>query len=257
MSIRSDGGNNWLQFDDTVGPGFVFSYNSPYTVCMWFKPENAGLNLFQYFLYTYDSNFGSTYDSLAHADSGSGTSSNFEIETSKPGSSAGKNGTTVLSNNVWYHVAFRRTSVTTVQGLLNGVQEMTDSTVDVTARTNDDTMLLFGDNTHVGSLLGSITQFRIWTTNLSDPEIKTEMMSPFTVRYTSLWGDYPLKFNDDFTDYSGNGRHLTLHGTLGQGINDPPNIAYGIKKYFFMFSPASIIEGGGTAIFRMGKRLWG
>lgn len=76
---------------------------------------------------------------------------------------------------------------------------------------------------------GRISDFRMWTAELSQAEIEAEWASSTHVRTSGLWADWPLSGAGDLNDVSGNARHLTAGSTAVTTEDGPPNTSGGIS----------------------------
>jgi hypothetical protein len=127
------------------------------------------------------------------------------------------NSTTSVVAGTWFHIAVRRVNATTWNVVLNGVNEATNA-FDVSGDGASSYCVLAAVANAAGT---TITQLRLWTTNLSDAEIAAEKASATLVKTASIYGCWPMATGTDFSDTSGNGRTLTKDGTPTTGSDDP------------------------------------
>lgn len=94
-----------------------------------------------------------------------------------------------------------------------------------------------GDSPFTGEFLnGSMGGVKVWTAALTDAEILREMYNFAPKRLSDLWGWYPFipqgSASGYGTDYSGNGKTLTVGGTLAWEDN-PPLIGWGADPLIY------------------------
>jgi Concanavalin A-like lectin/glucanases superfamily/Bacterial Ig domain len=118
-----------------------------------------------------------------------------------------------LTLGAWYHVAMTvsGSGPGQVRVYLNGALDMTaDGNPAATAQ-----RLSIGNNSHSEWLDGNAADVKVYNVALSASEIAKEMGQYAPVRAADLNSWYPLRAaSDAVTDYSGNGRTLTLAGAL-------------------------------------------
>lgn len=196
----------------------AWSYNSAYTVSMWVKLSAfAAATMFSVGPATGTSD-GDGLDEV-------NLPNHFETETKFGGTyDGGAVGATTQNTGTWYFVAFRRLSASLVDLYVGGIGvDGSGASFDVSARTAAGK---FGIGTWFdwtnGAFAGSVTQVRIWTTNLTDGELATEMAWTTAQKTANLWAEYRLVDSGSATtDNSGNARTLTAHGTPSTGADDP------------------------------------
>lgn len=126
-------------------------------------------------------------------------------------------GATVLTVGQYYHLAaVSIPGSSTIDLYINGVFEVTHSQTIGSRAAPGTAMMLVGARWLVSQPLnGRMADWRIWTTNLTAPELVTEKGSATAVKTASLWADYQMPSDatrDD--DFSGNARDLTTHGSI-------------------------------------------
>lgn len=164
--------------------GSLIDYNSNYTICWWGKVSVDTNSLTT--MMSLNDNGTSDFDLAGHNSDGTTTrlvvrvSTNITIQT-------GSN----LTAGTLYHFAMRRTSTTSLQLLVDGVVDVTN-----TRNVGGRTAILdhhLGDQIGTGARFdGTMEAVREWSTNLSDAEIVTESNSSTVVRTSNLVNDVPL-----------------------------------------------------------------
>ncbi len=129
-----------------------------------------------------------------------------------------------LANDVWNFGAYKRSNTAQKQywGTEAGGALSTNSLATSRTPTNNMIDVYIGDDAYTEGLNGEISYVRIWTVELTDAEIDAEYYSAVPVKTANLWADYRLpNAAGALTDSSGNGRTLTLTGTVTDGGADP------------------------------------
>lgn len=88
---------------------------------------------------------------------------------------------------------------------------------------------------------GRHSNFKAWSTNLSQAEVQQEMRSYTPVRTANLYSWTPFvdaSTGSDFLDYSGNGRNWTETGTVTFEDNPPISWRQGKNKRIYIPSVA-------------------
>lgn len=223
MSVRFSGStSNYLRRSTDL-----HDFTSNYTISFWFyisSDTNAYANLFYY-----GDNSTTTADSLQMGSDG--TTLNVWVQPSEA------NGTN-LSTTTWYNIAVIRASVTDLKVYLNGALDITGPSVNVTGRGTNSLSLgawRAGNAGAADPFNGRIGNFKMWTTNLAQPEIEQEMWSYMPIRTANLYNWTPFIDTSsglDFLDYSGNGRNWTETGTVTFEDNPPVSWRRGRQRYF-------------------------
>lgn len=197
----------------------AWDYNSVYTVSCWVKPTSGeGISLFSVGV-SADTNNGEAFDQRDTA-----PPKFFETEVKKGGVYDGADtGSTAWTANTWIFIAIRRESATALQLYVDTGPDGSPISYDVTGRTASNK---FGFPTWFdflnGAFAGSMTQVRIWTTNLTNGELATEKQWTVAQKTANLWAEYKLvNAGTATTDNSGNSRTLTTHGSPTTGADDP------------------------------------
>lgn len=198
------------------------SNRAAYTLTCWFCPTSlaaAGL--------IFSLNNNDMFDT--NEDYGIGTDGKLFVASSFFSSTPG---TTVLSVDNWYWLAFVRTSQTgDIQIYLDSVQEVT--LTDSTEFGSQATRMELGGATSgdLGPLPCRIAYARAWTAALNTTQIAAEKNAVSAVLATNLYGDWPLQ--SDLNDISGNAHHWTGTGiTFGDG----PGIAAGAGNPYYAYA---------------------
>lgn len=131
-----------------------------------------------------------------------------------------------LSVGTWYFLAYQRTN--TARAAFLGTEAGGSLTKVSNAETkNRNTAygasgrIQLGNDIYTEWVNGDLAYARVWSgVALSDAEMDAEWKSATPVRTSNLWADYPLAAAASATtDASGNGRTLTLGGTLADAGN--------------------------------------
>lgn len=206
MAVYSDTAGEWLSPGASVAPASHY----PLTLMAWFYNDTAVET--HYLLFIGDSG-GNYCNYIGMAD---GTDL---VLTARQGSSdAGS----VPALDTWFHVAMV-IDATNITLFYNGVQD---------AQTAKDTIttpywIAFGDDTESRTRNGRMAYCRVFTAALNATQIAAEKDSAVAIE-SGCWGDWKLSTASDLSDYSGNGRTLTLNsGTLTtadgpSGVTEPP-----------------------------------
>jgi hypothetical protein len=126
-------------------------------------------------------------------------------------------GASSLSSGVWYHFAVRRTGASALTVIRDAtVTELTDT---YTTTSDVNTSLFIGGYTTGLSSAATITQCRLWATDLSDAEILAEKNSATPVK-SGIAHNWPLANGTDTSEPVGSWT-LTLSGTATTGADDP------------------------------------
>lgn len=142
------------------------------------------------------------------------------------GGSYTNSGGTTISVNTWANVAMRRNSTTSLGAVINGVAASSPASGNVTSRSAA-ADLTVGAPPWITSRFfnGRLAALKIWTAALTDAEILAEMRTVRPLRFTNLWGWWPLFTPSLGKDLTGNGRDLTAAGTPISG--DGPPVSWG------------------------------
>lgn len=130
-----------------------------------------------------------------------------------------------LTIDTWFFIGWKRTN--TSRSIYYG----TEAGGTLTKATNTDTRnvtaaiseFYIGNDVFTEPFNGEIAYFRLWdATALSDADFDAEWRSATPVLTSGLWGDWRLaSAATATTDSSGNGRSLTVGGTLSDGGANP------------------------------------
>ena len=131
----------------------------------------------------------------------------------------------------WYNFACQRNG-NSIYSLK--YKRIVDQTMNTSTNTGTATMSIntvqIGNSPFAGENFdGCVAGVKIWEDVLSDAEISNEWRQIAPIRTRNLWAFYPLVGNlgpvgpiAAGVDWSGNGRHLTIAGTVDTGDNNPP-----------------------------------
>lgn len=194
--------NEWL--NRTTG---LLDYRSAYTIMGWVYlvslPPNGQADSF----FRLGNNYPSQ-DALQYYNP-SGT-------TILYGSSGGSTGgATALTTATWYHLAWVRVSATSAIQYLNAVSDATFSN-NVSGLSAPNTFFINAWQSHDSVGDQRIGHVFIYDAALSQAEIASQMDSADPVRTTNLWAWLLPDGATDGTDYSGNGNHFSVSGTLSE-----------------------------------------
>ena len=213
MSVTFDGADSTY----ATRTASVWDHNSPYTVTMWVKPNTFTVNRTPWMIHLTGGN-----DNQADWFRTKITDATVDIAVSNTSYGAINSSPTTVSAGVWVFLAFVRTSVTNADLWIGGTTRNTFITKDVTGRGTAATLDVGTYSTHATYTWdGSMTQFRVWQTALTDGEIVAEMNSATVVKTANLWANWILANSSDNADHSGNSRDLTFAGGITTGADDP------------------------------------
>jgi Concanavalin A-like lectin/glucanases superfamily len=129
-----------------------------------------------------------------------------------------------LTVGAWNHLAMVEASDsngTTVEIYLNGALNITGTRSNAAAGTN----MYLGTDDGGAWLNGRLTAVKMWSAALTAAEILAESRMYVPTRQANLWAFWPLRTAAETQDFSGNGRALTVGGTLT--TEDGPPIPWG------------------------------
>ena len=168
----------------TPAASYLTLGDADYTVCMWVRVAAADRKTA--FLW-----YGVTTTNGSQEYLGTNSSGNLVIVTYKSWSGGAQTSTSVLADNVWTHVAIRRSSPTVLQMLINGVVEGTQTT-DVSGRSATMSFERFGNTNRYDTrgLQGDLSQMVTFKRALSDGEIirQSRQVAPLP----GAWASWPL-----------------------------------------------------------------
>lgn len=147
--------------------------------------------------------------------------------------------------NTWFHLAMV-VNGTSTGNFLTYYNGALDITYDANSGTSTDLILGNSDDPGVAEWLnGCIAAVKVYDAVLVAAEIAQEMRQYMPFRTASLNSFYPLlSIADDEIDFSGNGRTLTVSGTLATEAGPPIAWRQGRRKIIHI--PAA---GGGPTAF--------
>lgn len=193
---------------DNIAFGSVSAFGTPTAVTwmFWFYRENINL--------TNDGTlFGTSTNQLFFPHI---TANN--VNAGVPGTwFAGTGATYVIPATTWTHLAFVYTDGPTLQIYANGVPQTTSA---------PGTMAVGSATCDVQDSPASTTDWenlRVWSTNLTDEEVRREVYAYAPVKWDSslvMWN--PLNDGTAARDYSGNARHGTVTGSGAGNVGTPP-----------------------------------
>jgi hypothetical protein len=146
-------------------------------------------------------------------------------------------GTTSLSANTWYHVAIVRSANNSRIIYLNGSVEV-NHTSNISGRPAPSRNEIGGFSTsNVDVINARFSGVKMWSEALTREEILAEMNWLYPVRWRGLYLCAPLlSGHNDVFDVSGNGRHLSVSGTLTTADGPvhvgryPPSMAFRLDR---------------------------
>jgi hypothetical protein len=190
-----------------------------------------------------------TYDTIFSINTNS-TSANYDsldikgasptrivIATDSGGTRTETFGTTSLSANTWYHAAIVRSASNSRIAYLNGVVEASHVS-DISGRPDPSRNEIGGFTTsNVDVIVSRFSGIKMWGEALTREEILAEMNWLYPVRWRGLYLCAPLlSGHNDVFDVSGNGRHLSVYGTLTTAAGParvgryPPSMAFRLDR---------------------------
>lgn len=164
---------------------------------------------------------------------------------------ASSSGTTSLSLSTWYHLAMTVSGTAAGNFLvyLNGALEITAAGRDIPTAGK----LWVGNDNDSEWLNGRVAAVKIYDAVLTAAEIAQEMRQIQPVRFANLNSWYPLwSTADDEIDYSGQGRTLTVGGTLAMEDGPPIPWKQGRRR---LVLPAVASPPGDSIVFNAGWAL--
>jgi hypothetical protein len=146
-------------------------------------------------------------------------------------------GTTALSTNTWYHVAIVRSANNSRIAYLNGNVEV-NHVSDISGRPAPSRNEIGGLTTSNADVINArFSGVKMWSEALTREEILAEMNWLYPVRWSRLYLCAPLRSgHNDVFDVSGNGRHLSIFGTLTTAAGParvglyPPSMAFRLGR---------------------------
>jgi hypothetical protein len=130
----------------------------------------------------------------------------------------------------WHHVALVRTATPQWLSYIDGVLDSTLTAWDTPSPASD--VIRVGlNNIATERHDGRVEAMKLWTAQLTAPEILAEMARYDPVVTANNWAWWPLTAHTDVTDHSVNARHWTANGTLTTEAG-----------------PGGITEGGGANV---------
>lgn len=228
MAVRFDAAGDYLARTTSL-----WDYNASYTVALWLKLSVDQDNYSHIFAISAGPGI-SNFDHIGTDNDGT----TLRQEVDGPGVSNAVTGSS-LSIGTWYHVALVRTSVTEVLVYLNGVLDITNSHGSVASRSAANLAEL-GQILNILPINGLVCHVKIYGAALTVDEIVQEMRTARPIRTANLYGWWPLFSYTDLVDYSGNGRDLTVNGTLS--TEDGPPVSWGAPVWVVQIPAAA----GGT-----------
>ena len=131
-----------------------------------------------------------------------------------------KTTTAIAIDDTLYYTAFRRTG-TTVDLFLGttsaGMTLEATGTLSDASRAAANEIFFNGYNVaSPHSSVGFLGRVRVYESALTLAEIKTEMAVNTAVK-AGVWGDWPMPDNTNLNDQSGNARHFSSSGSIGNG----------------------------------------
>jgi len=229
QSIIIDGSDRLLLTSD------LLHYDSNYTFMSW--------------IYIISLPAANVYDSIFSINTNS-TSTNydeFEIKGASPtrmviGTDSGGAytetiGTTALSANTWYHVAIVRSANNSRIAYLNGNVEV-NHVSNISGRPNPSRNEIGGFTTsNIDVINARFSGVKMWSGALTREEILAEMNWLYPARWSGLYLCAPLRSgHNDVFDVSGNGRRLSVSGTLTTADGParvglyPPSMAFRLDR---------------------------
>lgn len=233
MAIRFD--NDLEYYQRTTGlPAFT-----AVTICGWVKLSIDKNN----YASPFSLDDGDTSDYLTLYTDPDGTSLNVQGQHSGGFTDAALRSLTVGG---WYFLAIKCDgSTVTGYAIAAGETAVTKASVTTSIPFGTTNRLWFGSNVWAEGWNGLIAAVKVYDAVLTDNEVMAEMNQYLPVRTANLNSFYPFLTKEDAGDYSGNGRTLTLTGTVAN--EDGPPIAWSRARGRRMFIPAAAGGSGGTA----------
>jgi hypothetical protein len=222
----------------TPAASYLTLGDADYTVCMWVRVAAADRKTA--FLW-----YGVTTTNGSQESLSTNSSGKIVIETYKGWVGGGEISTSVLGDNVWTHVAIRRSSPTVLEMLINGVVEGTETT-DVSGRSATMTLENFGNTNKYDTrgLQGDLSQLVTFKRALSNGEIirQSQQVAPLP----GAWASWPL-FDSLGSSYLDGlvGSPLTTHSTTTTST-DGPGIAYAPQQPIIVEDESPGADGAGT-----------
>ena len=152
----------------------------------------------------------------------------------------------------WVHVAMVRASGTDIRLYVDGT-EYGPLTTNMSGRGSTGMMYLgdtFLDGWFDENIDARVAAIKVWTTNLSQAQIRNEMYSIIPRNYTNLYGFWPVfaGSSERVRDYSVNQRTWSTNGTLTDEAGPP--VPWGIFSQSDPYSVVTSEEMLNRGIFR-------
>ena len=132
------------------------------------------------------------------------------------------------TNNVWYFLAFtcEGTGSTDLKGYVSAeASSGWDGTGSVAGKAFTSTVLTIGSNNFTQPMNGcEFSNILVYNSALSSAALLNQKRRflPFVTANINIWSPFIDTGENDFIDYSGNGRNWTETGTVSTGAADPP-----------------------------------
>lgn len=189
--------------------------STAFTIAGWVKIRSVRSSAYQYFF-----NLESALSSATkYEDTGYNNTGGMEVE-----SDVNTGAVTSPPTATWLFV-YLKCSGTGAGNLESGWMGNTDTNFTIGSATGSSfttVLLQLGNDSYDEWCNVDLRAIRVWNVALTDAELKAEKASTTLVKTANINAFWDLPSTSNYTDSSGNGRDLTVGGSLTTSVDDPP-----------------------------------